>query len=253
MLFILLQFHQSVQNKIIRNAKKLACCQILVGRIRIQWTQSLLPARFPVSLNTFSAVAGLTWTLVFQSSISHSNCFLATGQREQHGHKSKVSWEPLLHEQAREMYCYRLWNAKKEKDVFTWWHCVYPSKADCRERPCRCTIWRRRMSEHSAEPGWHTNLTARSHWWWRATIVFGATSFSSPVSTFPHSSTNKTKFRGKAHLLASVLIPCIAYNHTSNIFTHFAMVMGEKNVFFILHSGNMENSMMWEYLTSFCQ
>lgn len=31
---------------------------------------------------------------------------------------------------AEEMYCCWLWNAKEERDVFTWWHCVYPSKAE---------------------------------------------------------------------------------------------------------------------------
>ncbi len=192
--------------KLFLNGKKLACCQAFVCRIKIHRTWCLLPALFPVSLNTSSAMAGLTRTLVFQSSISHSNCFLLTGQREQHGHKSKVSWEPLLHEQTGEMYCWRLWNAKEEKDVFTWWHCVYPSKADCRERRCRCTIWRWRMTEHSAEPGWHTNLTARSRQWWRATIRFGATSFSSSVSAFPHSSANKTKLRGRTHFSLPVVI-----------------------------------------------
>lgn len=101
---------------------------------------------FPVSINAFSAPAliwpGQTWALVFQSSISHFNYFLVTGKRKQHGHKSKVSREApsRLHEQAEEMYCWRLWNAKEERDVFTWWHCVYPSKADCRERRCHCTI-----------------------------------------------------------------------------------------------------------------
>ena len=126
--------------KLFLNAKKLACCQAFVCRIRIQWTRSLLPALFPVSLNTFSAVAGLTWTLVFQSSISHSNCFLVTGRREQHGHKSKVGWEPLLHEQAGEMYCLRLWNAKEEKDVFTWWHLGLKTSSGLQPTPARLEL-----------------------------------------------------------------------------------------------------------------
>ena len=116
---------------------------------------------------------------------------------------------PLLHERAGEMYCSRLWNAKEEKDVFTWWHCVYPSKADCRERRCRCTIWRWRMTEHLAAPGWHANLAARSRWWWRATIGFSATSFSRSLSAFTHSSANKAKIRGRTHFA----LPQMLYNH----------------------------------------
>lgn len=54
----------------------------------------------------------------------------------------------LAHEQAQGggggMYNQKLRNAKKkEKDVFTWWHCVYPSKADSRAR--------RRVSSHYLE------------------------------------------------------------------------------------------------------
>lgn len=116
---------------------------------------------------------------------------------------------PLLNERAGEMYCSRLWNAKEEKDVFTWWHCVYPSKADCRERRCRCIIWRWRMTEHSAAPGWHANLAARSRWWWRATIGFGDTSFSRSLSAFTHSSTNKAKIRGRTHFA----LPRMLYKH----------------------------------------
>lgn len=187
--------------KLFLNAKKLACCQAFVCRIRIQRARSFLLCSL-LALILSPAVAGPTWTLVFQSSISHSNCFPVTGRREQHGHKSKVSWEPLLHERAGEMYCSRLWNAKEEKDVFTWWHCVYPSKADCRERPCRCTIWRWRVTERSAEPGWHANLTAGSHRWWRATIRFGATSFSSSVSAFPRSPAKQNKIQRQGSLCA---------------------------------------------------
>lgn len=74
--------------------EKLARRQAFVCRVRIQRAGEL-PTPFPVRRNTSSAAASPTPTLVFQSSISHSNRFPATGRREQHGHKSKVSREPL--------------------------------------------------------------------------------------------------------------------------------------------------------------
>lgn len=64
-----------------------------------------LAAPLPVSFNTSCAVAGPTPALVSQSSISHSECSAVTGRREQHGHKSKVSREPFLHERHAETYC----------------------------------------------------------------------------------------------------------------------------------------------------
>lgn len=112
----------------------------------------------------------LTGVLVFQSSITHFNNFPVTGQREQHGHKSKVSWEaPLTRAPPRRCIAAGFEMQRRRgmclHDDIVFIH----QKLNVGERRCRSAVCRWRMTEHSAEPGWHANLTAASRRWWRAT------------------------------------------------------------------------------------
>lgn len=165
-----------IKKKSLLGAVKLACClKYLSSEKEAGEHKSTLPLCSLLAL-ILSAVCGpdltsLTRVLVFQSSVSHFNNFPATGQREQHGHKSKVSWTGAhLHQAGSGDVLLAALKCKRgEGCVYMMTLCLSIKSRVERGSICRLGLG---MTEHLAEPGWHTNLTAASHQWWRAKLRY---------------------------------------------------------------------------------